>query len=223
MVINWYGQSCLKIVTKAAQETTVIIDPFERSVVGLNPPRGKADVVLTTHEHPDHNNASSFEGAFLIKGPGEHELREVFIKGILGWHDFKKSQPITMYRLESEGISLAHLSDLGQEALTDEQVEELGGVDILFVPIGGSYSLGKEKLSVLDAQTAQKVINQIEPSIVIPIHYKLEGVSIDMDGPEKFLKAMGASKPEELDKLTIKKKDINPEETKVIVLKAGSS
>jgi len=220
MVISWYGQSCIKITAKATQEVILLIDPFERSIVGLNPPRSQADIVMVTHEHPDHNNISSQEGNLIVKGPGEYELKGISIQGILGWHDEKKTLPITIYRIEAEGITLCHLGDLGQEELSDEQLEKIGGVDILFIPIGGEYTLAKQKLSILDAENAQRVINQIEPNIVVPIHYKIPGVILDLSGPEKFLKAMGVTKAERLDKLSIKKKDINPEETKIILLQA---
>jgi len=223
MIVNWYGQSCLKITTKTTQEITLIIDPFERAVVGLNPPRSRADIVMVTHEHPDHNNIGSYEGAFFIKGPGEYEIKNIFIQGVSAWHDDKKDFPVTMYRIETEGITLCHLGDLGQKELTEKQLEQINGVDILFVPIGSSYILNKQKLAVLDAETAQRVVNQIEPSLVIPIHYKVGGVTLDLDGPEKFLKAMGVTKPQELDKLVIKSKDLNPKETKILLLKAGAS
>jgi len=220
VTISWYGQSCIKIIAKAFQEVILIIDPFEHSVVGLNPPRSHADIIMVTHDHPDHNNLGSPEGNLIVRGPGEYELKGISVQGILGWHDKKKTLPLTIYKIEAEGITLCHLGDLGQEELNDEQLEKIGGVDILFIPIGGEYTLNKQKLSTLDAERAQRVINQIEPSLVIPIHYKIPGVILDLSGPEKFLKAMGITKAERLDKLSIKKKDINPEETKIILLQA---
>lgn len=222
MTISWYGHACVKIVAKAAQEVTLIIDPFEHSAVGLNAPRGKTDVVASSfYQNPAHFQENVSEGAFLVKGPGEYETKGVFMRGILGWHDAKKTKPVTLYRVEAEGISLAHLGSCGQTELTDEQLDALGDIDIVLVPVGGDYSIGKEKLESLDAEGAQRIVNQIEPRIVIPTVFAVPGLAFELAGVEKFLKAMGAGKPEELDKVSIKKKDLNPEGTKVIVLKAG--
>lgn len=214
MVITWYGQACFKI---QSGDLAVAIDPFAKEI-GLTPPRFKTDVALVTHGHFDHNNAASLAGEpFVIQGPGEYEVKGVTVRGIETYHDKNQGKERglnTIYRIEVEGISLLHMGDFGEEKMRDEILEEIGDVDILMIPVGGTYTItGAE---------AAKITKQIEPSFVIPMHYKLPGVKANLDGPEQFLKEMGASKTEAADKLTLKKKDI-PEEgkTTVVVLKTA--
>lgn len=194
-----------------------MIDPFAKSI-GLRPPGGKADVVVVTHDHYDHNNVGALSGGpLVISGPGEYDIKGVFIKGLSAYHDAKEGKErgrVTMYIFEIEGMKICHLGDFGQTELTEEQIEQIGDVDILIVPVGGVYTI--------DAEGAQKVVNQIEPAIVIPMHYHVPGLSIKLEKNEDFLKIMGVKNPETLSRLTLKKKDINPEETKIVVMQPGS-
>ncbi|MFZ5364402.1 MAG: MBL fold metallo-hydrolase [Patescibacteria group bacterium] len=212
MTITWLGQSCFKI---QIGDVTLVTDPYN-SEVGFKLPRLTADIVTVSHDHFDHNNTEGVSGIngapFVITSPGEYEVKGVFVYGNLFWHD--KSEGAErgsniVYCIEAEGISLAHLGDLGH-TLSDEQIEKLDGIDILFVPVGGKWTLG--------ASEAVKIINAIEPRIVIPMHYKIPGLKVDVETVDKFLKEMGASKAEKLPKLKISKKDLPQEETKVIVL-----
>lgn len=212
MTITWLGHSCFKIQDK---EVTVVTDPYDSSV-GFKLPRLSADIVTISHDHYDHNNIDGVHGIggepFLISGPGEYEVKGVFVYGIPFWHDKsqgKERGENIVYRIEMEGISVAHLGDLGH-TLSEEQTSKLDGVDILLIPVGGKYTIG--------AREATEVINEIEPRIVIPMHYKIHGLKLDIDPVDKFLKEMGASKAEKLPKLKISKKDLPQEETKVILL-----
>ncbi|MFH1867070.1 MAG: MBL fold metallo-hydrolase [Patescibacteria group bacterium] len=219
MYIEWFGQACLKIQTKPGPngEVTVIFDPYESAKVGLKLPRLSGDIVAITHDHFDHNYTAGVAGDyFLIKGPGEYEVKQTFIYGVPGYHDNSQGSErgtITMYVLESEGILLAHLGDLGQAELTNEQLEQLEGVDVLILPVGGTYTI--------DAKQAVEIIRQVEPRIVIPIHYHLPGLKIKLDVVDKFLKAMGVKHNDRISgKYKINKKDLPSEETKVVVLNA---
>jgi L-ascorbate metabolism protein UlaG (beta-lactamase superfamily) len=211
MVITWYGQSCFKVQNG---ETVIICDPFSKEI-GLVPPRGQAHLVTISHQHLDHNNSESLSGEpLIINGPGEYEVKGVNIQGILSYHDDKEGKDRgtnTIYLIEVEGIKICHLGDLGQKKLTDEQVEEIDEVDILMIPVGGVYTI--------DGEQAVEIINQIEPRIVIPMHYKIPGLNVKLDNVEVFLKEMGASKKVPQDKLTVKKKDLPEEETEVVVMK----
>lgn len=211
MVITWYGQSCFKI---QSGETVIFTDPFSKEI-GLTPPRGQANIVTVSHSHSDHNNYDSLSGEpLIIQGPGEYEFKGVNIKGILSFHDNQEGKERginTMYVIDMENIKICHLGDLGQKKLNEEQLERLNGVDILMIPVGGN--------STVDGEEAAEIINQIEPRIVIPMHYKLPGLVFKYDAVELFLKEMGVSKKETLDKLTLKKKDLPEEETEVKVMK----
>jgi L-ascorbate metabolism protein UlaG (beta-lactamase superfamily) len=220
MTIQWYGHACFKITTRwtppgspQSEEIVFVIDPFDKKI-GLRPPGGKADVVLVTHDHDDHNNAGALSGdPLVISGPGEYDVKGVFIKGLGAYHDMKEGRErgrVTMYVLEMEDLKICHLGDFGQEELTEEQLAQIGDIDILMVPVGGVYTI--------DAEGAQKIANQIEPAIIIPMHYHVPGLSVKLEKVEEFLKAMGVKDPETLARVTLKKKDINPEETKIVVM-----
>lgn len=215
MNIEWFGQACIKVQAKPGpnNEVTVIFDPYEPSKTGLKLPKLSADVVAVTHDHYDHNYTAGVSGDFmLINTPGEYEVKQMFLYGLTGYHDDEKGDKrgaITMYLLETEGLSVAHLGDIGQSELTTEQLEVLEGVDILILPVGGVYTV--------DGKKAAEIVSQIEPRIVIPIHYKLPGLKSDLESVDKFIKEVGL-KPETVEKLKISKKDLPQEETKLVLL-----
>jgi len=195
-------------------QVKIVIDPFNEEV-GLRVPKLAADILLITHSHSDHNNVKAVAGQpFLISGPGEYEIKNIFIEGIPAWHDTsmgKERGENTIYTLESEDLKICHLGDLGQKELTEEQLEKIGEVDILMIPIGGTYTIS--------AKEALKIMSQIEPKITIPMHYSLPKIRIKLDGLDKFLKSLGIKSIMPENKLSIKKKDISPEEARIIVLK----
>lgn len=213
MTISWYGHSCFRI-TNQGGHLTVITDPFEKKI-GLNPPRGSADVVIVSHDHFDHNNTKAIGGEpFIIDGPGEYETKGVSINGISSFHDEKKGEERgqnTIYLIEMDNIRVCHMGDFGQEKLSDRQLESIGQVDVLIIPVGGNYTI--------DGVQAAKIAKQIEPSLIIPMHYKIPGLTADIVGPEKFLKEMGANGIKPVDKLTFKKRDLDDKEAEVILFK----
>ena len=150
LTITWLGHSFFKL---QAGDVTVAIDPYDAST-GLKPPRFNADLLLITHEHHDHNNRSTIMGQpFEVASPGEYEVKGCTVYGINGSHDAKEGGLggiITMYRVEIEGIRLAHLGDIGQEQLTEKQLEVLDGVDVLFIPVGGKYTVNGSQAAGLD-------------------------------------------------------------------------
>lgn len=215
MKIAWYGQSCFRLIikTNGAEKITLFIDPFDKEI-GLTPPRGNADIVICSHNHHDHNSVGSLSGTpFVIDGPGEYDVKKVFIKGVYSFHDDKKGEERgtnTISVIEVEDLKICHLGDLGQKELSDAQLEKIGEVDVLMVPVGGNFTI--------DGGEAVKIINQIEPNVVIPMHYKIPGLNLKLDGLENFIKEIGAEK-ETVEELTIQKKDLTDEEMKVVVMK----
>ena len=222
MTINWFGQSFFKINTKNHQgeDLVIAIDPYNKDY-GLKPPtKFGADIVLVTHDHCDHNNTKLIKGTnlsqepFIISGPGEYEVKGVMIYGVPSYHDDQQGAERgenTIYIIESEGMWLAHLGDLGQKTLENGQLEKLKDMDILMIPIGGIYTI--------NAKEASKIISQIEPRIIIPMHYKIPKLNLKIDGVDKFIKEIGL-KAEEVDKYRIQKKNLPQEETQLIILKS---
>lgn len=211
MIITYYGHSCFKI---QSSNLTIITDPFDKSI-GLSPPRGQADVVLVSHQHYDHNNISSISGKpFVIDQPGEYEIRGIYVQGVASFHDDKEGQERgrnIIYIVETEEIKFCHMGDFGQQKLTEKQLEEINGIDVLMIPVGGVYTI--------NTLTAVKIVHQLEPRIVIPMHYKIPGLNLKIEGVGAFLKELGVVKKQAVDKLTIKKKDLLQKETEVMLMK----
>jgi len=216
MKIIWHGQSCFQIIAQQGKENkvTILTDPFSEEI-GLKLPKLQPDILLISHRHSDHNNLGAVSGKpFLIEDLGEYEIKDIFMQGISGFHDTSQGRErgeITIYTIEAEKMSLCHLGDLGQKELTDDQLEKIGNVDILMIPIGGNFTIS--------AKEALKIMSQIEPKIIIPMHYQIPKLKIKLTGLNKFLKILGVKSIEPLNKLSIRKKDLSEEEAKIIVLK----
>ena len=216
MKISWYGQSLFQIITKPHKnsEIKIVIDPFDESL-GLRVPRLEADILLITHHHHNHSKVKSVGGdPFLIEGAGEYEIKDIFIRGISSPQDEskeKKGGENTIYTIESEGIKICHLGAFNQKGLSEEQLDKIGEVDILMIPVGGDY--------IISAKEVPKIMSQLEPHVTIPMNYALPRLKIKLDSLDKFLKAFSIKSLESLPKLLIKKRDISSEEAKRIVLK----
>jgi L-ascorbate metabolism protein UlaG (beta-lactamase superfamily) len=212
MIITWQGHSCFKIQDKIGTDgITLTTDPFNKEI-GLKAPNFESDIVTVSHDHYDHNNVSSLRGnVFVIDSPGEYDYKEVLVQGIDSYHDNKEGEERgknTIYRIEMDDLSLCHLGDLGH-SLSDKQLSKLSGIDILFIPVGGKYTL--------DAKKAVEVVSQIEPRIVIPMHYKIDGLTLDIDPVDAFVKELGI-KPTNEEKLKISKKDLPQEDMELVIL-----
>ncbi|KKR21651.1 MAG: Zn-dependent hydrolase of the beta-lactamase fold-like protein [Parcubacteria group bacterium GW2011_GWE2_39_37] len=212
MYITWLGQSCFKMQDKAGSDAvTLITDPFDNSI-GLRMPKMEANILTVSHGHKDHNNLESVKGnPYTIDAPGEYEIKDVAIEGVEVFHDDKEGKErgnVVAYRIDMDDITIVHLGDLGH-TLNSKQLEVLAGVDILLIPVGGKYTI--------DAKKAVEVVSQIEPRIVIPMHYKVDGLKEDIDGVEKFIKELGV-KPRTEEKLKISKRDLPQDEMELVIL-----
>lgn len=210
MDIYWHGQACFRIKGKTAN---VLIDPFDPKITNLKGPKDfSADVVLRTHDHPDHNYFAELTGEpVLVEGPGEYEVKNITIVGIPTFHDKTNGSERgrnTVYNLHLDGLSIVHLGDLGH-LLTEDQLTEIGTTDILMVPVGGHYTI--------DSKEASEVVAQLEPRIIIPMHYAIDGHNPNLTGVDPFLKEMGVENPTPAPKLSITK-DKLPDEPQVVVL-----
>ncbi len=208
MEITWLGHSCFLIRGK---EKTIITDPCHPDL-GYRLGEPEADIVTVSHFHSGH---SYIEGVAdepkQIKSPGEYEIGGVFITGIPTFHDDKKGElrgKNTIYIIEMDGITLCHLGDLGHP-LGPNLVEELGDVDILFLPVG--------EISTMPVDTAVEIVRQLEPPIVIPMHYKTEAFNGEFSPVDKFLDKMRIRELEARPKLLITSSSL-PTPTQTIVL-----
>ncbi len=212
MDILWYGQAMFRLKGKTA---SVIIDPFDPEFTGLKLPKElEADVVLKTHDHQDHNNVKAMAGTSLVfDGPGEYESKGVVVTGIASFHDNSEGSERgknVIFNITIDSVNVAHLGDLGQNTLSEDQIQEIGVVDVLLIPVGSVYTI--------DAKTAASIVAQLEPKIVIPMHYGgVEGLKFPLEPVEKFLKEMGAENVVPQPKLSVAK-DKLPEELQVVVL-----
>ena len=210
MEITWFGHSCFRLMERSA--AAIVTDPFEKSI-GLVPPRLKADVVTVSHDAPGHSNLSIVKGARVITGPGEYEIGGAFITGVRTTVteavDGTKPHPEnTAYVVEYESASVCHLGDLSTIPAQPE-VEALGTVDVLLVPVGGGNGL--------NAAQAAEIISLIQPSIVVPMHYKTGKTTLKLDSLSRFTKEMGLGNVPTQPSLKVTKSSL-PEETQVVVL-----
>jgi L-ascorbate metabolism protein UlaG (beta-lactamase superfamily) len=208
--ITWLGLSCFRI---RSSQAVIITDPFPPGL-GYTLGKQKADIVTVSHPHPSHSYDQGINSEHrLVKGPGEYEISGVLILGIDTYHDSVKGQSrgkTTIYLMEIDGVNVCHLGDLGH-VLSDEDVEEIGNVDVLLLPVGG--------VSTINAAMAAEVIRKLGPKFVIPMHYKTEKTDRDLEPVDNFLKEMGLAQVEPRTKLNVSRSNL-PLTTEVVVLTA---
>ncbi len=212
MNITWFGQSCFRFDTK---DVSLLIDPFSKEI-GLKPPRLNDTIIAVTHEHYDHSATKGAEPtALIVNGPGEYEKSGVYLHGIQTFHDDVGGMQRglnTLFMIRMEEILICHMGDFGQKSFTDEQLSQMGNkdIDILMIPVGGTYTIG--------GKDAVEIVKELEPKIVIPMHYKIAGLNIDIANNSEFIKELGL-KFEEFDTFKINKKNLPTDETKLIVMR----
>jgi len=209
MEISYLGHSAFKIRGKNA---VLVTDPYGGDWVHLKFPRHiTADIVTVSHEHQDHNATGNLEGQpVIVRGPGEYEIKGVGIIGIAAFHDSQNGSERgknTIYRIDIDGISVVHLGDLGH-MLNTSQLETLDGVGVLLIPVGGVYTI--------DARGAVEVIREIDPAIVIPMHFGRPELK-EIADVKTFLKEIDREGLSPQPKLTLTK-DKLPEEMQVVLL-----
>lgn len=216
MQITYHGQSCFKLKGSLG---SVVTDPFDEKAVGIPLPHLSAEIVTISHDHPDHNAASKVKGTakkenpFVIDFPGEYEVGGISVFGTKTYHDQVEGAergPNIVFKILIDGLSVCHLGDLNHQ-LTDKQLDEIGMVDVLFLPVGGPFSLMNGE--------AIKVANALSPNILIPMHYSDSSYPSDtkLKPLDQFLQSFGASVQPE-DKLIVEK-DRLPEEMELVVLR----
>lgn len=211
MDVTWLGHGCFRLRGRGA---AVVTDPYPPAI-GLKLSRMDAEVVTVSHEHDNHNYTQVVrEGAYEIHGPGEYEVAGVSVIGIPTYHDDSKGAKEgrnTVYLIEIDDVRVCHLGDLGHK-LDDAEAEAVATPDVLLVPVGGR--------SAINGAQAAEVVRQLEPRYVVPMHYAIAGLKVQLDPIDRFLKEMGVASAEALPKLTVQKSSVTEYETKVVVLEA---
>jgi L-ascorbate metabolism protein UlaG (beta-lactamase superfamily) len=208
--ISWYGHSCFRFADRG--KATIVTDPFDESI-GLPLPKLKADVTTVSHDAPGHNNIGNVKSLQrVIDGPGEYEIGGVFIIGA-AMHNVQAEPPKrnVAYMFDYDGLSVVHLGDL-DHVPAQATVELMGNVDVALVPVGGGGGL--------NATQAAEVIGLLEPSIVVPMHYKMDESTLELDPVDKFLKEMGVSRIQQENILKVTKSGL-PEQTQIVVLECS--
>ncbi len=212
MEIKYLGHSCFRIKGK---NTTVITDPYAPDL-GYTLGKQSANIVSVSHQHAGHNYTEGVTGEpRIVSRPGEYEIGDAILIGLPTYHDSEKGiirGKNVVFVIAMDDLVICHLGDLG-EALKESQVEELGNVDILLIPVGD--------MSALNASNAARLVRQIEPAIVIPMHYKLPQSNRELEPVERFLAEMGTSAVLPQPKLNVTKSSL-PLPTQVVVLEAGA-
>jgi len=214
MIINWHGFSCFEIQTKTPSgEVILVVDPYQ-GTTGLRFPRTlEGQMILMTHDEEDANNIGAVTGEpYVIEMSGEFEVKDVFVFGIrapLKRTDKKGPIDHRIFRIEAEGMRIAHLGALDRE-LTDVELQLLSNIDILMIPVGGNR--------VMSSKTAMDVVAQIEPRVVIPMTYLINGVKEPLGTVNEFCKDLGSARCEEANRYKVSKKDLPEEDMLVVTL-----
>jgi L-ascorbate metabolism protein UlaG (beta-lactamase superfamily) len=216
--IQFLGHACFRL---RGRDGIVLTDPYDRSI-GLDIGKPTAHIVTISHNHPDHANAAAVrpmrERVFTIEGPGEYEVGGIMISGVRTFHDKQKGEELgrnIVYVIHMDDVVFCHLGDLGHE-LSTSQIDEIGPIDVLFIPVGGGETIGPDE--------AANVIGQLEPRIVVPMHYALDGqqsFTVDLAPLDKFVHTMGLKDVTAEEKLSITSANLPAEgaETRVVVMK----
>jgi L-ascorbate metabolism protein UlaG (beta-lactamase superfamily) len=192
--VTWLGHGCFRL---RGRNAALVTDPYPPSL-GPKLARLDADILTISHDHANHSYARAASAdAFLIDGPGEYEVQGVTVMGLPSFHDSSGGAEHgrnTIYVIEIDDVTVCHLGDLGHR-LVDTDLEAIGTLDVLLVPVGGK--------NCLNAVQAAEVVRQLEPRLVVPMHYSLPAIKTELEPVERFLREMGVTSVEPLAKLSI--------------------
>jgi len=214
MKIKWYGHAAFQITTEKGIK--IIIDPYEpgsfSGALSYGKIEDEADIVLTSHDHADHNYTKDIRGKYKrVSRAGEHEIKDIKIKAIPCFHDSlggKKGGSNLIFVITADSLNLVHMGDIGH-SLDPELLKKIGKVDILLLPVGGFFTI--------DATMAQKIMNDIKPGVTVPMHYKTQKCNFPIAPVEDFTKNQANVRMLKESSVVIKKETL-PKEPEIIVL-----
>jgi len=208
MELTWHGHNCFRMMERGT--ASIVADPYDDGI-GYASLKLRADVVTVSHNDLAYNAAAKIRNVRLTLGsPGEYEIGGVFITGVASANADQSSRLSLMFVFEFEGLAVCHLGAL-DHIPASAQIEELGAIDVLMVPVGGG--------GALTGPQAVEVVGMMEPAIIIPMHYQTPDCTLRLDPLDRFLKEMGVSSVRQHDSDTLKiAKSGLPEETEIVVL-----
>lgn len=211
MQVEWFGQTFIRMQIKSPQngDSNLLINPYQTKTLGMRQPKMEADIVLFTSGKFD-SKLNIASNSFVITAPGEYEVKQIFIYGVPEYNPDGIATGKIMYVIEGEDMTIAHLGNITQENLIPMQLEFLEDVDVLFVPVGGGESFSPKQ--------ATKICQQIDPQVIVPMHYAFGDSKLNLAKVDEFIKASGLAKPERVEKLRLTKKDLPSEETKLVII-----
>lgn len=215
MNIQYYGDYCFKITTKpfgrATEDIVIWTDPCDKST-GLRAPQGQADIVFLSHSNGVDIEALGLKGdRVTLSNPGEYAVKGVNAFGITSYQDTENGTlrgQNTLFVFQVESMNLCFLGALGHD-LTPQQVEKIAAVDILFIPVGNHDTLAIKQLD--------EVIRKIEPALIIPMHYRMDGMSVAIDDEKVFCAEIGNCPVEKVSKMSLKKKDLEGKSMEIVI------
>jgi L-ascorbate metabolism protein UlaG (beta-lactamase superfamily) len=211
MDIFWLGHACLRLQSAG---TVLVTDPFDKTVGYALSPQ-KADIVTVSHDHPHHSHTEAITGKpYVVHGPGEYEIGSFYLTGMpirIGTEENDR-RVNTIFSMRSEGLTVCHLGEI-THPLTPRQAQELNKTDVLIVPAGGSGTLPVDRIPAL--------VNMIEPRILIPVHYRTDGVDLELEPVDRFLQELGVTEVSPVNRLNVSLTNL-PREMRVVVLQRTS-
>ena len=207
MEISWLGHSCFRL---RSNEIVVVTDPFPESL-GLKPDTRLATVVTVSNTHLNHSNWQGVSGdPRVFNAPGEYEYSGISVRGVMTplSEGMKQEQRNVAYSMEIEGVNLCHLGDL-TEPLTTRHINELSPVDVLLLPVGGGCTLAVDRI----VQT----MRDLDPKVVIPMHYRIPNISVELESVDVFLRLMGSGETQTQPRLSVTASNL-PQDLRVSLL-----
>ena len=209
MEVTWLGHSCFRL---RSDQLVLIADPYADSL-GLSMGGPSAQAVTMSHHHPHHSHEEGLAGDFRVfRGPGEYEYLGILMRGVMtapgdGDPPDKRN---TAYHIEMEGLRLCHLGDVSS-GLSVRNIDELSPVDVLFLPVGGVCTIGLSQ--------ALEIVRALGPKVIVPMHYRLPGLTVELGDLDAFLREMGIKEVEPQARLNVTTTNL-PAEMRVVVLNA---
>jgi L-ascorbate metabolism protein UlaG (beta-lactamase superfamily) len=215
MLIKWFGHAAFLLSSR--DQTRVIIDPYHVAPdLKYRPINESADIVTQSHDHGDHNNSKAIKGnPVILNQPGSQTVKGISIKAVQAYHDAVKGSQRgkdLIFCFNIDGVKLCHLGDLGHQ-LNSHQISEIGPIDVLFVPVGGFFTI--------DAAEASAVAQSLQVKMIFPMHYKTAGVDLPIQSVEVFLRDKKNVRRVDSSEIEIESAKM-PKETEIIVLQPAN-